>query len=694
MAQIRPYEAQQAQESQQRPDNDQSGRRGGQQPGEENDDEQGTPPPFSSEISRLCTAVTDRYRAGEFSKSAAILLIHGILCREGADPEADAFVAAFSSFVAILDGFERFRTNAAARGGGVPDGDDDGTQPGNGEPGVAHDPDVSDDGDPEPAPSTKRPRSPFSDDDQSSSRRRIDVSALPWVTQEEETPSVLAPGLRKTQLALENFAKDLKLAKASLTNSPRCPQFPDTEWTSLLSGKAVDFDRVLSGLYSVSFDDQRRERLGHLEIVAGPSAPARVVRTHSEWVIACDSAWEATVYVFPHRSAELAAYGNSTELFDFGWLSDGTSFSLTTPPSPISPCSGSRTPEPLETAILSLDAPPRAAEERLAGAGTTGSVPTETTTAPTPISAPDVGILGMSPATVLQPASPLGGRLESNFSSVETLLHCRPSYARDLIWAEDTDKEEQDVVEYTLAFASTIMPPLSPVPINEFSNITACTTICNYPHLFRVSTPINISVFRDLLCTHPNQPFVDSVCSGLNLGFWPRAVTIGVNLPETYGDVYPLRNETLYTDASGVGMGFWSPSRNMGFHSAINERDQCDKTKGIFYFEALAVTSALLWAAQLQPAPRRVVIFTDSLNTVDIFDSLRASPRYNPFLITAVDLLIRFRVQLSVRHIPGEENGVADALSRHKFDVARELSPGLTLLPFTPPRLTLGATQI
>ncbi|KAF5379703.1 hypothetical protein D9615_005676 [Tricholomella constricta] len=141
-------------------------------------------------------------------------------------------------------------------------------------------------------------------------------------------------------------------------------------------------------------------------------------------------------------------------------------------------------------------------------------------------------------------------------------------------------------------------------------------------------------------------------------------------------------------------MGFWSPSRNMGFHSAINERDQCDKTKGIFYFEALAVTSALLWAAQLQPAPRRVVIFTDSLNTVDIFDSLRASPRYNPFLITAVDLLIRFRVQLSVRHIPGEENGVADALSRHKFDVARELSPGLTLLPFTPPRLTLGATQI
>ncbi|KAF5376292.1 hypothetical protein D9615_008534 [Tricholomella constricta] len=986
-----------------------------------------------SEISRLCTAVTDRYRAGEFSKPSAILLIHDILCKDGADPEADAFVAAFSSFVAILDGFERFRANAAVHGARVPDGAGEDDQPGDGGPRNTHDPDPTDDGHSDPAPPAKRPRSSSDDDGQVSSRRRIDVSTLPWIAQEEETPSVLSPDLRRTQLALENFARDLKVAKSLLTNSPRCPQFPGTEWSSLLSGKAVDFDRVLSSLYSVSFDDQRRERLGHLEIVAGPTAPARTVRTHSEWVIACDSAWEAMIYVFPHRAAELAAYGKYVkQLF--------ASFAPTRHSRVIQFDRAVRLRVAQRRDLLLTDHAAFADLSMLwlqnAGAsgdnaGMTGNAPTEIVPVPTPTFAPGAETLDMLRATAPQPLNLLEGRTGSSSSSVELLLHYRPSYARDLIWAEDADKEERDATRCTLAFASTIMPPLSPVPDNELSNLTACTTIYNYPHLFRVSSPINVSVFRDLLRTHPNQPLVDSVCNGFSFGFWPRAITAGVVLPTTFGDVYPLRNpghvataiaqrdkeielgaffptfsrllpgmlavpvtisernptkprlcvdhsaeplsrnsmipkasfptpldnlqdlgrvlrkaraslppgtrlvlfksdvarayrtmpmhplwqikqvvkidglytvdwnnnfgnraagdiwgaffalviwiaiyiklladllayvddsfswelennllyyapynrfmpakqvhlltlwdelrvphnddkqvwgakltiigmevdtnamtitmpndsradlltairtfavpgtrhplrefqklggwinwalnvypllrpglchlymkmsgkqnpfakiwvsrelvreliwladhittssgifildsvdwpittadETLYTDASGTGMGYWSPSRNMGFHSAINERDQRDKTKGIFFFEAMAVTSALLWAAQLQPAPRRIAIFTDSQNTVDIFDSFRASPRYNPFLITSVDLLIRFRVQLSVRHIPGEENGVANALSRHKFDVARELSPGLTLLPFTPPRLTLGAAQI
>jgi hypothetical protein len=69
-----------------------------------------------------------------------------------------------------------------------------------------------------------------------------DTSILPWVVQEEETPTILSPSLRQTQITLENFSQDIKLAKASLLNSPSCPQFPDTEWSNLLSGKAVDFD--------------------------------------------------------------------------------------------------------------------------------------------------------------------------------------------------------------------------------------------------------------------------------------------------------------------------------------------------------------------------------------------------------------------------------------------------------------------
>ncbi|KAF5377223.1 hypothetical protein D9615_006397 [Tricholomella constricta] len=538
MTETQPYEAQQAQEGQQQQDGGQSEGGGGQQAGGNGDRRPGSPALFSSEISRLCTAVTDRYRAGEFPKSSAILLIRDILCRDGADPEADAFVAAFSSFIAILDGFERFRARAATRGGHGPGGAE---TAGDGEPGDTHNPDGSDDGRPGPAPPAKRPRSPVSDDGQHPSRRRIDVSTLPWITQEEETPTTLSPDLRKTQLALENFARDLKLAKSSLTNSPRCPQFPDTEWVSLLSGRAVDFDRVLSALYSVSFDEQRREKFGHLEIIAGPSAPARAVRTHSEWVIACDSAWEATIYVFPHRSAELAAYGKYVkQLF--------ASFS---------PARHSR--------VIQFDRAVRlrVAQRRdllltdhaafadlsmlwLQNAGASGDGDSQSRrTSPAALmrtSAQSVATPGTLLTSAPAPLSPRGERTEGRLSSVGTLLHYRPSYARDLIWDEDLDEEEKHHTRCTLALASTIMPPLSPVPNNELSNLTACTTIFNYPHLFHVSTPIDVPTFRRLLRTHPNQPLVDSICEGLNSGFWPRAVTAGVTLPKTFGDVYPLRS--------------------------------------------------------------------------------------------------------------------------------------------------------
>jgi len=67
-----------------------------------------------------------------------------------------------------------------------------------------------------------------------------------------------------------------------------------------LAGKAVDFDHVLSGLFSVSQDNKKTEQIGELEIAVGPSAPAKVVRTHGDWITAWDLTIEATIYIFPH----------------------------------------------------------------------------------------------------------------------------------------------------------------------------------------------------------------------------------------------------------------------------------------------------------------------------------------------------------------------------------------------------------
>jgi hypothetical protein len=79
------------------------------------------------------------------------------------------------------------------------------------------------------------------------------------------------------------------------------------------------------------------------------------------------------------------------------------------------------------------------------------------------------------------------------------------------------------------------------------------------------------------------------------------------------------------------------------------------------------------------------------MNTVHMFDSLHAKPSYNPLLISSINARIKSSLDVHVRHVPGGENIIADAISRGKFATAISLIPNLTILLFTPPRDALGA---
>ncbi|KAF8235944.1 hypothetical protein L208DRAFT_1220951, partial [Tricholoma matsutake] len=68
-------------------------------------------------------------------------------------------------------------------------------------------------------------------------------------------------------------------------------------------------------------------------------------------------------------------------------------------------------------------------------------------------------------------------------------------------------------------------------PLNKLRNQTTWSTIHTYPHLFRITTPINIECFHILLSLHTNQPLVSSVCQGLYDGFWPCTKTENVQAP-------------------------------------------------------------------------------------------------------------------------------------------------------------------
>lgn len=154
--------------------------------------------------------------------------------------------------------------------------------------------------------------------------------------------------------------------------------------------------------------------------------------------------------------------------------------------------------------------------------------------------------------------------------------------------------------------------------------------------------------------------------------------------PESDADIH------VWCDASGVGLGFWSPAHLLGFMSPLNHDDPMTSSD-IFYNEALCVVSALYWCTSLGLPPRRVAIHTDSLNTVQIFHTLKATRDYNPLLFFAIELLLLHKLDLRVLHVPGVSNTVADALSRLLPDTAKSLVPGLSVRYFTPPRAMMEA---
>ena len=144
-----------------------------------------------------------------------------------------------------------------------------------------------------------------------------------------------------------------------------------------------------------------------------------------------------------------------------------------------------------------------------------------------------------------------------------------------------------------------------------------------------------------------------------------------------------------YTDASSKGLGVWFPGKHVGYQCPLPPNAPKD---AIFYFEALAVCSAILLARSFQKTSR-LIIYTDSTNTFDIFTSLATKPVYNRILKCSIDMLLEDELDLHIFHIPGHDNLIVDPLSQYKNRLATILSPGLIIGTFTPPQDAMGAPK-
>ena len=150
---------------------------------------------------------------------------------------------------------------------------------------------------------------------------------------------------------------------------------------------------------------------------------------------------------------------------------------------------------------------------------------------------------------------------------------------------------------------------------------------------------------------------------------------------------------TAFTNALGIGLRFFLPSSKLAFQCPL---PSMSASEHIFFFEALTVCSTFhYFANQLQNLGcNHLVIYTDSSNTVNIFNSLQASAPYNCIIISTMNVVLDHNINFQVLHVRGMDNPVTDAISCFKNDLAVSLCPGLVIRNFEPPRDALGVVQI
>lgn len=148
----------------------------------------------------------------------------------------------------------------------------------------------------------------------------------------------------------------------------------------------------------------------------------------------------------------------------------------------------------------------------------------------------------------------------------------------------------------------------------------------------------------------------------------------------------------LTSDACLTGIGFYCPQAQKGLHVSMPRGDK------IYHMEIFAVACAFFWACDHFGLAKRLLIFSDNMNTVDTFFSLKATGFPNTVLRVCCDRVIRENRDLRVRHITTHDNWVADSLSRGIFTPVQDA--GIHVSAWSPPpqlsevsRTLCGATD-
>jgi hypothetical protein len=150
----------------------------------------------------------------------------------------------------------------------------------------------------------------------------------------------------------------------------------------------------------------------------------------------------------------------------------------------------------------------------------------------------------------------------------------------------------------------------------------------------------------------------------------------------------PATDLNIYTDASGThGCGAYF--RGEWFHYAWPPSQQLSKHTSIQWQELFAiVAAAFTWGHLWQQ--KRILFFCDNLPIVQAWEGKGSKqPRVMSLLRTLFLTAARNSFTITMKHLPGKSNEIADAISRKQFDRFFSLAPQAQRTPTpTPGSLT------
>ena len=174
---------------------------------------------------------------------------------------------------------------------------------------------------------------------------------------------------------------------------------------------------------------------------------------------------------------------------------------------------------------------------------------------------------------------------------------------------------------------------------------------------------------------------------------WLRAIipkSIGIRLVDA-----DLWNDcdadfVVWTNASLTALAFVYAGN--GFVYRLNKTSSSQIKFDIFFLELIAILSAIFHIASFDKPPQRVLLWTDSLDSVAVLNSLHArQPIHNAPLLAIADIILRSGINLRLRHLTSKENLRADLLSRLLLSDYLQRFPSDHVCTFSPPRDLLPA---